>query len=72
MIGSAYVDVDGVSGGIDGLSSLSSEFVSSVELSDAGVDWGRRLRSIHQDGIHSSIPSSLIRHAQPFCRKWVW
>jgi hypothetical protein len=40
MIGSAYVDVDGVSGGIDGLSSLSSEFVLSVELLDAGVDLG--------------------------------
>ena len=30
------------------------------------LTWGRRLWSIHQGGIHSGKPSSLMRHAQPF------
>jgi len=61
------------SGGIDWLLwSLSSEFVLSVELLDAGVDLGSLVVVDPPGGIHSGSPSSLIRHAQPFCRKWVW
>ena len=33
---------------------------------------GRCCWSIHQGGIHSGNPSSLMRQVQPFCRKWVW
>ena len=68
MIGSAYVDVDGVSGGIDGLSSLSSEFVLSVELLDAGVDLGsppvvdppRRNPFRHPVVVDSTRPAFLV------------